>query len=86
METEKFKIAKEISDKINSIEGKILQIDRLINSCGLSCEISGTLRNSFNKCIPYISYSKDTIIYILQNDKMLLISELDQLKKDFQLL
>lgn len=83
MVSDKYKIAKELTDKIESTEYKIRHIDKLLGSCGLGCKIGGTPKNTFQRLGDYSSYNKEFIKNLLEDDKKKLNTELEILKKQF---
>lgn len=83
MTEEKFNQIKNIHEKIANKKQSIRQIESLINSCGLSCKISGTPRGSFARTPEYHSLNKEQIIKMLVIEKENIESELLELEKTF---
>ena len=83
MTGEKFNQIKNLYEKIDSKKQSIRQIDSLINSCGLSCKISGTPRGTFSKTPEYYFSNKEQIVKMLMIEKENIESELLVLEKTF---
>lgn len=84
MEQNQYKIVKELVDLIEKNESKIRQIESLLNSCGLGCTINGTPANTFTRTVDYVSYNKDFIKKLLEEDRANYQSNLDILRKQFE--
>lgn len=83
METDKFKKAKELSDEIEQKQHKLYFISRLLKSCSLDCKISGTPKNDFIRLGEYRTNNVVFIKKLLENDKLLLETKLNDLQKQF---
>ena len=84
MTEEKFKEITQLQDKIHKKQSEIRNINSLLVSCGLSCEISGTPSYTTNRKIEYHFANKEEIKKILEIDKVRLVAELSELQKEFE--
>jgi predicted transposase YbfD/YdcC len=82
MTEEKFNEIKNLYQKIENKKSSIRTIDSLISSCGLSCKISGTPRN-LRMTKEYHFSKKEEIIRLLEMEKEVLTSELQELESQF---
>lgn len=83
METDKFKKAKELSEQIEQWKFRIFHIETLIDSCDIYCEIDGVPKNRCNRLNKYHSSNTEFIKKLLENDKLLLETKLNDLQKQF---
>lgn len=83
MDSEKYLLAKELKEKIESVKYRIHQIEVLLPCCGLSCEIDGTPPNKFRRTNKYTSPNKEFIKKLLESDLEKLSSELISLTNQF---
>ena len=83
MTEEKFNQVKDLYEKISGKKESIRQIDRLISSCGLNCQIGGTIRGTFTRSTPYNISNKELIVKMLKVEKETIESELVELEKSF---
>jgi hypothetical protein len=84
MTQEKLKELKELESKIENIKIKLNVIDSLFKSCGVSCKISGTSRNSWNNKKEYEFYDKELTNKILESHHKKLTQELKELEDSFE--
>ena len=83
MTEEKYKECKELKEKIGFCKDKINQINSLINSCGLSCEITGTGKGSFSRQNPFVFTKRKEILSLLESEKIVIESALLVLNEKF---
>lgn len=80
MNSEILERATEIKDKIDSLTNDLNKVNRLLKSCGLSCEITGTPRASFTRTAPYKLRKTSILNSVLSFEKENIEAEIGFLK------